>query len=173
MSHTSSGLHASPWGWMNERAVRLAGGGVRWLRGHVLCQFLNGTLGVFTLKAIVLSQLRCSCLNVPLLVCVPIRTIVGTLFKTHRSPLGNGLWIFFDSPNFQCTTQLRGNGPGQIHFTKKRDVKNVSMHFTTYWNLWANFLISAQSYSHHLWFRMPESLGIRQLESLRPAVLWF
>lgn len=39
---------------MNERAVRLAGGGVPWLGGHVPCQFLNGTRGVFTLRAIVL-----------------------------------------------------------------------------------------------------------------------
>lgn len=42
MSHTSSGLHASPSGWMNERAVRLAGGGAQWLRGRGLCQLLNG-----------------------------------------------------------------------------------------------------------------------------------
>lgn len=42
MSHTSSGLDASPSGWMNERAVRLAGGGVQWLGGHGLCQLLNG-----------------------------------------------------------------------------------------------------------------------------------
>lgn len=42
MSHTSSGLHASPSGWMNERAERLAGGGAQWLRGRGLCQLLNG-----------------------------------------------------------------------------------------------------------------------------------
>lgn len=41
MSHTSSGLHASPSGWMNERVVRLAGEGFQWLRGHGLCQLLN------------------------------------------------------------------------------------------------------------------------------------
>lgn len=41
MSHTSSGLHASPSGWMNERAERLAGGGAQWLRGRVLCQLLS------------------------------------------------------------------------------------------------------------------------------------
>lgn len=41
MSHTSSGLHASPSGWMNERVVRLAGGGFQWLRGHGLCQLHN------------------------------------------------------------------------------------------------------------------------------------
>lgn len=41
MSHTSSGLHASPSGWMNERAERLAGGGARWLRRRGLCQLLN------------------------------------------------------------------------------------------------------------------------------------
>lgn len=46
MSHTSSGLHASPWGWMNERAVRLAWGGVHWLREHCLCQLLNGIKNV-------------------------------------------------------------------------------------------------------------------------------
>lgn len=42
MSHTSSGLHASPSGWMNERAERIAGGGAQWLRGRDLCQLLNG-----------------------------------------------------------------------------------------------------------------------------------
>lgn len=41
MSHTSSGLHASPSGWMNERAERLAGGGAQWLMGRGLCQLLN------------------------------------------------------------------------------------------------------------------------------------
>lgn len=41
MSHTSSGLHASPLGWMNERAERLAGGGTHWQRQHGLCQLLN------------------------------------------------------------------------------------------------------------------------------------
>lgn len=41
MSHTSSGLHASPSGWMNERAERLAGGGAQWLRRRGLCQLLN------------------------------------------------------------------------------------------------------------------------------------
>lgn len=38
MSHTSSGLHAAPSGWMNERAERLAGGGARWLKQLGLCQ---------------------------------------------------------------------------------------------------------------------------------------
>lgn len=41
MSHTSSGLHASPSGWMNERAERLAGGGAQWLKRD-LCQLLSG-----------------------------------------------------------------------------------------------------------------------------------
>lgn len=41
MSHTSSGLHASPSGWMNEGVVRLAGGRFQWLKGHGLCQLLN------------------------------------------------------------------------------------------------------------------------------------
>lgn len=71
---------------MNERAVRLAGGGVRWLGGRVLCQFLNGTLGVFTLEAIVWS-----CLHFPVLVCVHIPTIVCTLVKTQKSSVGNDL----------------------------------------------------------------------------------
>lgn len=78
---------------MNERAVRLAGGGVPCLRGRVLCQFLNGTLGVFTLEAIVLSQLGCSYLHFPLLVWVHICTIVGTLVKTRRSLVGNDLQL--------------------------------------------------------------------------------
>lgn len=38
MSHTSSGPHAFPSGWMNERAERLAGGGAQWLRRRGLCQ---------------------------------------------------------------------------------------------------------------------------------------
>lgn len=33
-------------------------------------------------------------------------------------------------------------------------------------------LISAQSRSHHLWIRMPESTDIRQFQILSPAVLW-
>lgn len=39
MSHTSSGLRASPSGWMNERAVRLAGGGAERLKRRGLCQW--------------------------------------------------------------------------------------------------------------------------------------
>lgn len=41
MSHTSSGLHASPSGWMNERAERFAGGGAQWLRRRDLRQLPN------------------------------------------------------------------------------------------------------------------------------------
>lgn len=41
MSHTSSGLRASPSGWMNERVVGLAGGELHWLRGDSPCQLLN------------------------------------------------------------------------------------------------------------------------------------
>lgn len=74
---------------MNERAVRLAGGGVPWLRGRVLCQFLNGTRGVFTLGAI------CFCLSsvVPstfLTECV--FALVGAGVKnTHWSSVGGDL----------------------------------------------------------------------------------
>lgn len=41
MSHTSSGLHASPSGWMNERAERLARGRASWQRRRGLCLLLN------------------------------------------------------------------------------------------------------------------------------------
>lgn len=41
MSHTSSGLRASPSGWMNERVVGLAGGELHWLKGDSPCQLLN------------------------------------------------------------------------------------------------------------------------------------
>lgn len=31
----------------------------------------------------------------------------------------------FDSPTFKYTTQLRGNCPGQIHFTKKKEMLKI------------------------------------------------
>lgn len=67
MSHTSSGLHASPSGWMNERAERLAGGGARRLRGRGVCQLLNviKKVSVFRSQGLrrehISSDLNCSC----------------------------------------------------------------------------------------------------------------
>lgn len=67
MSHTSSGLHASPSGWMNERAERLAGGGARRLRGRGVCQLLNviKKVSVFRSQGLrrvhISSDLNCGC----------------------------------------------------------------------------------------------------------------